>query len=123
MSGHSLQGRERENSEGRDTSRRGRDVPRAFIHEVPPLVSALQTQSNGTVTPLILARGCVTPQVIHNWAETSGLDMELVDGYEDLPEEVQQKVKRALEQGHVDDEDWQGVRESRSCHLAHANNV
>lgn len=37
------------------------------------------------------------------------MDMELVDGYEDLPQEAQVKVKRALEQGHVDDEDWNGV--------------
>lgn len=54
--------------------------------------------------------GCVTPTVIHNWAETSGGDMDLVDGYDELPPDAQQKVKRALEQGHVDDEDWNGVR-------------
>lgn len=36
-------------------------------------------------------------------------DLELVDGYEELSEEHQEKVKRALEQGHVDDEDWKGV--------------
>jgi hypothetical protein len=36
-------------------------------------------------------------------------DMDLLDGYEDLPEDVQAKVKRALDQGHVDDEDWKGV--------------
>lgn len=35
--------------------------------------------------------------------------MELVDGYDDLPAEAQEKVKRAIEQGHVDDEDWNGV--------------
>lgn len=37
------------------------------------------------------------------------MNMELVDGFEDLPEPAQEKVKRALEQGHVDDEDWNGV--------------
>lgn len=37
------------------------------------------------------------------------MDMELVDGYEELPEAAQEKVKRALEQRHVDDEDWNGV--------------
>lgn len=36
--------------------------------------------------------------------------MEFVDGYDTLPPEVQEKVKRAIEQGHVDDEDWNGVR-------------
>jgi hypothetical protein len=37
------------------------------------------------------------------------MDMELVDGYDELPDEAQEKVKRALEQGHVDDEEWNGV--------------
>lgn len=36
--------------------------------------------------------------------------MEYVDGYEVLPEAAQEKVKRALEQVHVDDDDWNGVR-------------
>lgn len=35
--------------------------------------------------------------------------MELIDGYDDLPPQAQEKVKRALEQGHVDDDDWNGV--------------
>ena len=38
------------------------------------------------------------------------MDMDLVDGYDTLPDEIKEKVKRALEQGHVDDEDWKGVR-------------
>ena len=54
-------------------------------------------------------RGCVTPKVLFNWKESSGLDMELVDGYEELPEDQQEKVKRAIEQCHVDDDDWNGV--------------
>lgn len=36
-------------------------------------------------------------------------DFDLFDGFEDLPDDVQNKVKSALEQGHVDDEDWKGV--------------
>jgi hypothetical protein len=36
-------------------------------------------------------------------------DLDMFDGYEDLPDDLQQKVKKALEQGHVDDEDWKGV--------------
>lgn len=40
------------------------------------------------------------------------MDMDMVDGYDELPDEVQEKVKRALEQGHVDDADWNGVRAS-----------
>ena len=62
-----------------------------------------------TVPRLTNFRGCVTPTVMNNWKESSGMDMELVDGYEELPNEAQVKVKRALEQGHVDDEDWNGV--------------
>ena len=31
--------------------------------------------------------------------------MDLIDGYDELPSEAQAKVKRALEQGHVDDDD------------------
>ncbi|KAK5169676.1 uncharacterized protein LTR77_005654 [Saxophila tyrrhenica] len=52
--------------------------------------------------------GCVTPRIIHNWAEISDMDMEMIDGYEVLPPDCQEKVKRALEQGHVDDDDWKG---------------
>lgn len=58
---------------------------------------------------LTLCRGCVTPKVLSNWKEASGMDPELIDGYEELPESAQEKVKRALEQCHVDDEDWNGV--------------
>lgn len=46
--------------------------------------------------------------------------MELVDGYDDIPEDEQAKVKRALEQEHVDDEDWNGVCiQVSSLHLHH----
>jgi len=60
-------------------------------------------------------RGCVTPEVLHNWQDTSQGDMELVDGWDELPADAQEKVKRALEQGHVDDEDWKGVSCINSC--------
>ena len=63
----------------------------------------------GPAPALTWYRGCVTPTVLNNWAETTEMDMELVDGYEELPEHAQAKVKRALEQGHVDDDDWNGV--------------
>lgn len=39
-------------------------------------------------------------------------DVELIDGYEDLPEDLQAKVQRAIEQGHIDDEDWKGVSQA-----------
>ena len=59
---------------------------------------------------LIANRGCVTPTVLNNWVESSEMNMEYVDGYDVLPEAAQEKVKRALEQVHVDDDDWNGVR-------------
>lgn len=51
----------------------------------------------------------MTPEVIHNWKDESGGDMDLVDGYDTLPANVQEKVNGAFEQGHVDDDDWKGV--------------
>jgi hypothetical protein len=36
-------------------------------------------------------------------------DLDLLDGYEELPQEHQEKLARALDQGHIDDEDWNGV--------------
>lgn len=55
------------------------------------------------------SRGCVTPTVLHNWWDSAGKDLDLIDGYDELPEDAQEKVKVALEEGHVDDADWNGV--------------
>ncbi|RAK98270.1 uncharacterized protein BO80DRAFT_362068, partial [Aspergillus ibericus CBS 121593] len=59
--------------------------------------------------------GCVTPKIIANMIETVGdanesgeRDYTALDGYEELPQDAQAKVRKALEQGHVDDEDWKG---------------
>jgi hypothetical protein len=57
----------------------------------------------------LISRGCVTPSVIHNWWEEAEHDLDRIDGLDEVPEEVQETVKRALQQGHVDDEDWAGV--------------
>ena len=38
-------------------------------------------------------------------------DTDLLDGYDTLTPENQQKVVRTLKQGHVDDEEWKGVSE------------
>jgi hypothetical protein len=35
-------------------------------------------------------------------------NMDLLEGYDELSPEVQKKVKEALDNGHVDDEDWRG---------------
>ncbi|KAI5296506.1 hypothetical protein KEM52_001350 [Ascosphaera acerosa] len=54
--------------------------------------------------------GCVTPRQIASIRETLGdsLDMDLLDGYEELSEENQEKVCLAIDNGHVDDDDWKG---------------
>jgi hypothetical protein len=56
--------------------------------------------------------GCVTPKMITNMIEVVGegddRDLDLLDGYEDLPQEHQERLARALDQGHIDDEDWNG---------------
>ncbi|KAL4931152.1 uncharacterized protein BDV17DRAFT_257230 [Aspergillus undulatus] len=56
--------------------------------------------------------GCVTPKVIGNInnliGEGDDRDLDMLDGYEDLPSDLQKKIQKALEQGHVDDEDWKG---------------
>jgi hypothetical protein len=38
----------------------------------------------------------------------------MVDGYDELPEEYQEKVEFALKNGHVPDEDWKGVSPYKS---------
>ncbi|BDD62531.1 hypothetical protein MAP00_007499 [Monascus purpureus] len=60
--------------------------------------------------------GCVTPKIIASLNETieesSGSeedkDYTVLDGYDELSAENQEKVRQALEQGHVDDSDWKG---------------
>ncbi|CAI6340357.1 unnamed protein product [Periconia digitata] len=52
--------------------------------------------------------GCVTPLQIGHLQEESGGDTDMVDGYDELPSELQEKVKYALEHGHVEDSDWKG---------------
>ena len=53
-----------------------------------------------------VCRGCVTPKQISNLQESIEGDPKGLDGYEELPEDLQKKVDRALDQGHIDDEDW-----------------
>lgn len=59
-------------------------------------------------------RGCVTPAQIANWQEATadgegGYDTELIDGFDEVPEDAQNKIILALNDGHVADEDWKGV--------------
>jgi hypothetical protein len=66
-----------------------------------------------------VSRGCTTPKVIENiisaWEElrSNETDYDVLDGWEDLPEDSQSKIRSALAQGHVDDKDWKGVSEPK----------
>lgn len=51
----------------------------------------------------------MTPTSIANMNEVIDNNFDYLDGYDELSEDVQEMVRRAFEQGHVDDEDWRGV--------------
>lgn len=57
-----------------------------------------------------MRRGCVTPKQITHLKEAIEDSVDLLDGYEDLDEDLQEKIKKTLEDGHVSDDDWIGVR-------------
>ncbi|KAF2747976.1 zf-PARP-domain-containing protein [Sporormia fimetaria CBS 119925] len=52
--------------------------------------------------------GCVTPQQIENVVGFIDGDKTLLEGYDELPEEDQERIDYALEHGHVHDEEWKG---------------
>jgi hypothetical protein len=62
-----------------------------------------------SISRLTINRGCVTPKQIGNVKDETDGDLSLFDGFDDLPEDIQERVQRAIEQGHVDDADWKGV--------------
>lgn len=64
-------------------------------------------------------RGCVTPKQIANMKEESGGDTDLIDGFDEVSEEFQDKVVRAIEQGTVDMADWKGVCQCLSYATMH----
>ncbi|OCT47208.1 hypothetical protein CLCR_02376 [Cladophialophora carrionii] len=62
--------------------------------------------------------GCVTPLQIGNLQTQVGpledLDLDgdlphIIDGYEEIDDEAREKIKFALHNGHVPDEDWKGA--------------
>ena len=55
-------------------------------------------------------RGCVTPKQIENLNKAIEGDYDYLDGYEELPEDVQERVRQAIDDGHIADEDWTGVK-------------
>jgi hypothetical protein len=68
------------------------------------LYRTLRASTNGI-------RGCVTPKVLSNIKNTIDGDMTMMDGYEELPEEWQEKLEHAIDIGHIPDEDWNGDAE------------
>lgn len=59
--------------------------------------------------------GCVTPiQIANVQKDIDGLDIDddedmmVLDGWEELPDWAKEKIKQALKDGHVADEDWKG---------------
>lgn len=56
-----------------------------------------------------MPRGCVTPEQIKNIKNFIEGDMDLLEGYDEMPQDARDKVDFAIEHGHVPDEDWKGV--------------
>ena len=83
--------------------------------EVEALVSL--TTKLVSMCLMTMFRGCVSPKQIENIIEQLGgldgldldKDLDILDGYDELPTEYQDKIKYALQNGHVNDEDWKGV--------------
>ena len=59
----------------------------------------------------------MTPKQISNLKDSIEGDPSQIDGYDELPEDVQEKLVRAVEQGHIDDEDWGWVVGLLSIHV------
>ena len=51
----------------------------------------------------------MTPRQVSNLKKDIEGQPSQLDGHDELPEDLQEKVANAIEQGHVDDEDWSGV--------------
>lgn len=53
--------------------------------------------------------------IANAWEEirSNETDYNVLDGYEDLPDALQLKIRTALADGHVADDDWKGVSPSK----------
>ena len=58
---------------------------------------------------LVASRGCVTPKQITGVKSSIEDNLDLFDGFDELPNDLQEKVKTALADGHIADDDWTGV--------------
>ena len=77
----------------------------ALVGRIPR--SPIETVSNSF--SYLHQRGCVTPAQIQNIKNSIDDDLDNLDGYDTVSPEIQVKIKNAIEQGHVADEDWSGV--------------
>ena len=100
-----MQERGYQNSKGPNTVRYIRHYSGVSKLGLETLVSTVRSCSVLSLIPSV-CRGCVTPKQISNLKDTIEGDPSQIDGYEELPEDVQEKLVRAVEQGHIDDEDW-----------------
>ena len=57
----------------------------------------------------------MTPKQIENVKTAIENNLDYLDGYEELPEHDQERVKTALKDGHIADEDWTGVSLKRQA--------
>jgi hypothetical protein len=99
-----------QDSKGRTTLRHAHHCQGPYELDLQALVSSYHVSTDSQAHKFF--RGCVTPQQISNITLEIDDDVMNLDGYEELPKEVQEKVARTFKQGHVDDEDWNGVRDS-----------
>lgn len=53
--------------------------------------------------------------MIANMKEATDNDFGILDGFDDLSGDAQDIVRRAFQQGHVDDNDWKGVFQSAAA--------
>lgn len=71
----------------------------------------------------------MTPKIVAGLKEIldeADGDYSAIDGFEEISEENQAKVREAIEQGHISDSDWKGVRglnSSRLLYLSTDNNI
>lgn len=77
--------------------------------------------SNQLNSVLNRPRGCVTPTQIENVVKAIGgleafdEDPNVLDGYDEVDEASREKIRTALKEGHVPDEDWKGVSPNLAC--------
>jgi hypothetical protein len=70
---------------------------------------------------LTSSRGCFTPKQIVNvkkdlTEDSEDPDFSRLDGFDEMSEELQDKIRKAIEVGHVEDEEWRGVSSSSSIY-------